>query len=148
MKFLVFIFILASTPSWAFEPAEVLQDERLEQRARDISKELRCLVCQNQSIDDSDADLAKDLRIIVREKLSQGYTERQIFDFLVERYGTFILLKPRFGFNTFILWATPIFLLLAGITALALSFRQANETSSEEALTKEQQARIDEITKM
>lgn len=113
------ILFLAATlfgaiPASAVEPGEVLSDPVLEQRARDISLDLRCLVCQNQSIDDSNAPLAKDLRILVRERLTAGDNDGQVIDYIVARYGEFVLLRPRFGGHTLILWlGTPLLLIIA-----------------------------------
>jgi len=101
--------------SFSLTPDEILEDKKLEMRARVISKNTRCLVCQNQSIDESNAPLAKDLRIIIREKIKEGKTDSEIYKFLTERYGDFILLKPPFKLNTFILWVLPIIFLLIGI---------------------------------
>ncbi len=108
----------------AVEPDEVLPDPTLEARARTISEGLRCLVCQNQSIDDSEAPLAKDLRILVRERLKAGDSDQQVIDFIVSRYGEFVLLKPRFEAHTLLLWfATPAVFLLA-ILLIALAYRR------------------------
>ena len=96
----------------AVQPDEVLSDANLEARARALSRELRCMVCQNQSIDDSDAPLAKDLRVLVRERLTKGDSDEQVMDFLVSRYGEFVLLKPTFEWHTAILWLTPLIVLL------------------------------------
>jgi cytochrome c-type biogenesis protein CcmH len=105
---------LASVPARAVQPDEILQDPRLEERARHISADLRCLVCQNQSIDDSDAPLAKDLRVLVRERLVAGDTDAAVRDFVVERYGEFVLLKPVFRLHTALLWLAPVLVLAAG----------------------------------
>src|ERR1041384_1887939 len=94
-------------PALAVQPDEILKDAALEPRARTLSQELRCMVCQNQSIDDSDAPLAKDLRVLVRERLTAGDSDRQVIDFLVTRYGEFVLLKPRFSMHTLLLWLAP-----------------------------------------
>ena len=110
----------------AVEPDEILQNTVLEQRARSISSGLRCLVCQNQSIDDSDAPLAKDLRVLVRERLSAGDTDQQVTDYIVERYGQFVLLKPPFNTHTLLLWVTPFFLLLIGLSILLRVSRSRN----------------------
>lgn len=112
---------LAALPAHAVQPDEVLKDPALEARARAISEGLRCLVCQNQSIDDSDAPLAKDLRLLVRERLKAGDSDTEIIDFVVARYGEFVLLKPRFEAHTLLLWfATPaVFLLALLLIALA-----------------------------
>lgn len=111
-------------PAWAVEPDEILPDPALEARARAISEGLRCLVCQNQSIDDSGAPLAKDLRILVRERLKAGDSDQQVIDFIVSRYGEFVLLKPRFEPHTLLLWfATPAVFLLA-ILLIGLAYRR------------------------
>jgi cytochrome c-type biogenesis protein CcmH len=112
--------LLFSGSAFAVQPGEVLKDPALERRAREISAGLRCLVCQNQSIDDSDAQLAKDLRLLVRERLVAGDTDDQVESFLVQRYGEFVLLKPTFGAHTMLLWLTPaLVLVLGGIGAYA-----------------------------
>ncbi len=103
-------------PAVAVQPDEVLKDPVLEARARALSAELRCLVCQNQSIDDSDAPLARDLRLLLRDRLTKGDSDRQVMDFIVARYGEFVLLRPRFAPHTFILWlSAPVILLFASI---------------------------------
>lgn len=108
----------------AVQPDEVLEDPALEARARDLSAGLRCLVCQNQSIDDSDAPLAKDLRVLVRERLKAGDSDEEIIDFVVVRYGEFVLLKPRLTEHTWLLWlATPL-ILLAAVIAIGLACRR------------------------
>jgi len=108
----------------AVQPDEVLKDPVLEVRARDLSRELRCMVCQNQSIDDSEAPLARDLRILVRERLTAGDSDTQVLDFLVARYGEFVLLKPRFEWHTAVLWLTPIVVLIAGGLAMYAALRR------------------------
>jgi cytochrome c-type biogenesis protein CcmH len=113
----IILFAIAlGTPSYALavEPDEVLADPALESRARMLSQELRCMVCQNQSIDDSNAPLARDLRLLVRERLKAGYSNAQVLDFLTARYGQFVLLKPRFGWDTALLWLAPAGVLLIG----------------------------------
>jgi cytochrome c-type biogenesis protein CcmH len=115
--------LLAALPAHAVEPDEVLQDPALEARAREISEGLRCLVCQNQSIDDSGAPLAKDLRLLVRERLKAGDSNQQIVDFIVARYGEFVLLKPRFETLTLVLWLATPAVFLAAILIIALAFR-------------------------
>ncbi len=122
----VILLLGMNAPSLAVNPNEVLADPALESRARTISSELRCLVCQNQSIDNSDADLAKDLRLLVREHLKAGESDTQIYDFLVARYGEFVLLKPRFQERTFVLWLTPAFLLVSGVVVLFFKYRKTN----------------------
>jgi cytochrome c-type biogenesis protein CcmH len=116
--------VLAALPAHAVQPDEVLPDPALEARARAISEGLRCLVCQNQSIDDSDAPLAKDLRLLVRERLKAGDSDQEIVDFIVARYGEFVLLKPRFEAHTLLLWfATPA-VFLAALLLIALAYRR------------------------
>jgi cytochrome c-type biogenesis protein CcmH len=110
--------MMAVTPALAVQPDEVLSDPALEQRARVLSRELRCMVCQNQSIDDSDAPLARDLRLLVRERLKAGDSNGDVIDFLVARYGEFVLLKPRVSWRNALLWATPVLILLAGLGAV------------------------------
>jgi cytochrome c-type biogenesis protein CcmH len=110
--------------AFAVQPDEMLKDPVLEARARHLSQELRCLVCQNQSIDDSDAPLAHDLRVLVRERLSEGDSDRQVLKFLVARYGEFILLKPRLEWDTLLLWGLPPAALIAGLTALLAMARR------------------------
>ena len=123
--FLIFILnFLSPNISLSTEPNEFLSDANLEIRARDLSKNIRCLVCQNQSIDDSNSELAKDLRMIIRNKLSQGETNNQILDFLVSKYGEFILMKPKLTFNTIILWASPIWAGVIGLLFLFYIFRK------------------------
>jgi cytochrome c-type biogenesis protein CcmH len=124
----------------AVAPDETLADADLEMRARALSKELRCMVCQNQSIDDSDAPLARDLRVLLRERLQAGDTDQQVLDFLTARYGEFVLLRPRFSGRTAVLWLTPLGILLIGALGLALVPRGRPE--SEPELTHEEQARV------
>ena len=142
----VLILIGLSLPAFAVQPNEVLADKELEARARTISAELRCLVCQNQSIDDSDADLAKDLRVIVRERLTQGDDNSEVLDYVVARYGEFVLLKPRFSLQTALLWGAPVLLLLGGATILMVNRRQPPAEASAE-LSSEERRRLDAILK-
>lgn len=121
---LLFLVLLAATPAWAVQPDEVMSDSVLEARARVLSKELRCMVCQNQSIDDSDAPLARDLRLLVRERLKDGDSDRQVIDFLVARYGEFVLLKPRLSLHTALLWLGPPATLIGGVLALVFIGRR------------------------
>ncbi len=122
--------LLLAGPAFAVQPSEVLADPKLEARARSLSAELRCMVCQNQSIDDSDAALAKDLRLLVRERLQAGDSDREVLDYLVARYGQFVLLRPRLETQTLLLWGTPVLILLAGGAYLALSRRRAASPSA------------------
>jgi len=116
----IVLALLSSASAWAVQPDEVLSDSGLEARARSLSKELRCMVCQNQSIDDSAAPLARDLRVLVRERLTGGDSDQQVLDFLVARYGEFVLLKPRLSWRTAALWGLPPGLLLTGIALLVI----------------------------
>jgi cytochrome c-type biogenesis protein CcmH len=148
---LVVMLALAPLPAaMAVQPDEVLSDAALEARARSLSKELRCMVCQNQSIDDSDAPLARDLRILVRERLQAGDSDPQVIDFLVARYGEFVLLRPRFSAHTALLWLGPAAILLIGAFGLFLVLRRrradADAAAAEQAkLTEAEEARLSEI---
>jgi cytochrome c-type biogenesis protein CcmH len=139
-----FLFTLAmSAASLAVQPDEVLKDPMLESRARDLSRELRCMVCQNQSIDDSEAPLARDLRLLVRERLTEGDSDRQVIDFLVARYGEFVLLKPRLEWQTLLLWGLPPAVLMVGIVALFVQIRRRNRAVAElPPLTEEERQKL------
>lgn len=115
---------LLSQVALGVQPDEIMSDPTLEARARAISTDLRCLVCQNQSIDDSAAPLARDLRLLVREQLATGHTDQEVVDYLVKRYGEFVLLKPRFEWHTAILWLTPLGVLLLGAIGLIVQSRR------------------------
>jgi cytochrome c-type biogenesis protein CcmH len=135
--------LLLPHASLAVTPDEILKDPVLEQRARVLSQELRCMVCQNQSIDDSDAPLAKDLRMLVRERLVKGDSDRQVLDFLVSRYGSFVLLKPPLEISTLLLWGLPPLVLLGGIvTLLAMARRRKAVVLEPAALSSEEQRRM------
>ena len=121
---LVVLALWASQPAVAVQPDEILKDAAVEARARALSRELRCMVCQNQSIDDSDAPLARDLRVLVRERLTSGDSDSQVIDFLVTRYGEFVLLKPRFAWHNLVLWLTPAAALVAGAIAMFVAIRR------------------------
>jgi cytochrome c-type biogenesis protein CcmH len=153
LKLIVVVLTLA-TPVRAFavQPDEVLADPALEARARVLSKELRCMVCQNQSIDDSDAPLARDLRILVRERLQAGDSDQRVIDFLVTRYGEFVLLKPRFSLHTALLWLGPAAILLIGAFGLFMVARRYHARArsglvipTEAKLTPAEEARLSEI---
>jgi len=131
------------TPVAALSPDEVLADPVLEQRARSISGGLRCLVCQNQSIDDSDADLAKDLRVLVRERLVAGDSDEAVRQFLVDRYGEYVLLNPRLNNHTILLWIAAPTLLLAGLGTLFVVGRKRRLATAE--LSADEQAALDEL---
>ena len=137
--------IFEPLPAMAVNPDEVLADPVLEQRARNLSAQLRCMVCQNQSIDDSNAELARDLRVLVRERLSNGDSDEQVIDYVVSRYGEFVLLNPRMSAKTIILWATPVLLLLGGAVAMIVYVRSRPRQRAAAALTPEEQARLDEL---
>jgi cytochrome c-type biogenesis protein CcmH len=142
---LLALALLTAAPAWAVQPDEVLSDPALEARARALSKELRCMVCQNQSIDDSAAPLARDLRLLVRERLTAGDTDQQVLDFLVARYGEFVLLRPRFNWHTALLWLIPPGALLGGaVVLLWIGRRRARppKASEGEGLTPGEQARL------
>ncbi len=124
---LLAIALTGASPSFAVQPDEILPDSALEARARTLSRELRCMVCQNQSIDDSDAPLARDLRLLVRERLRAGDSDGQVLDFLTVRYGQFVLLKPRFGWDTALLWGAPAGVLLVGGFAIVMALRRRKD---------------------
>ncbi|SEH58743.1 cytochrome c-type biogenesis protein CcmH [Rhizobium tibeticum] len=140
---LVLAMFLSSAP--AVNPDEVLADPKLEARARTISAELRCMVCQNQSIDDSNAELAKDLRLLVRERLTDGDTDEQVMNYIVSRYGEFVLLKPRFETKTILLWGAPLLLVVAGGLSLIVFARKRAGRPTGSKLTAEEQARLNEL---
>ena len=134
MKKIFFIFIVIiislqffSTFNHAVEPNEILENKKLELRARNISKNIRCMVCQNQSIDESDAPLAKDLRILIRNKIKDGYTNKEIYKFLTDRYGDFILLKPPFKLITSFLWFLPFIFLVVGFYVIFIHNKKSKK---------------------
>jgi cytochrome c-type biogenesis protein CcmH len=138
------VLALLGGPTLAVQPDEVLKDPALEGRARALSQELRCMVCQNQSIDDSDAPLAKDLRVLVRERLSAGDSDSQVIDFLVARYGEFVLLKPRLSAHTLLLWLAPFAVLLIAAFGFVAA-RRRNASAAPERLTADEEARINAL---
>lgn len=143
---LVLLATPGSSPCWAVLPSEQLADPRLEERARVISTQLRCVVCQNQTIDDSDADLAHDLRVLLRQRLKAGDTDQQAIDFIANRYGDYVLLKPPFGAQTLLLWLGPLLLLLAGAVGVGFYLRRrGNDTQA--AFSPEEQARLNRLLK-
>jgi cytochrome c-type biogenesis protein CcmH len=139
--------LLAPSASWAVQPDEMLPDPVLEARARALSKELRCMVCQNESIDDSDAPLAHDLRVLVRERLKAGDTDQQVQDFLVARYGEFVLLRPPLSWHTVALWGLPPAALLIGGFIIVLDLRRRRRIlpAAEERLSTSEEARVAEL---
>jgi len=147
LKYLVLLIVLAS-PAFAVLPSEMLSDPALEARARDISKGLRCLVCQNENIDDSNAELAHDLRVLVRDRLLAGDTDKQVVAYVVDRYGEFVLLKPTFnGSNAFLWFAGPLLLLTGGAGAVVFIRRRAKAEPADENLTPEEQERMASLLK-
>lgn len=147
MRWLVLVLSLLATPVWAVQPDEVLPDPALEARAREISRDLRCLVCRNESIDESNADLARDLRLLVRERLVEGDSNAEVVDFVVARYGEYVLLRPMAtGSNLLLYVAGPVMLVLGlGAAVLYLRRRRAADGPPPEALTEAEKARLDEI---
>lgn len=143
------LLMLAPTMALAVNPDEVLADPALESRARDISAGLRCLVCQNQSIDDSDADLARDLRLLVRERLTAGDSDEAVRQYIVDRYGEFVLLQPVMAWHTLILWIAAPLALLAGVIAIAIAARRRRATPQPVAapLSPAEQAALDRLEK-
>jgi cytochrome c-type biogenesis protein CcmH len=145
--FLAFALILP-TAAQAVEPDEVLDDPKLEQRAREISKGLRCVVCQNESIDESNADLAKDLRILVRDRLEAGDSNDEVVEYVVARYGEFVLLEPRFAPHTYLLWLAPALLLLFGLMLAYKLFRgraEQVEASAPKPLSEAERQRLNNL---
>ncbi|MGB2201092.1 MAG: cytochrome c-type biogenesis protein [Pseudooceanicola atlanticus] len=146
MKRLLTILLLVLMPmtALAVQPDEVLDDPALETRARELSKGLRCLVCRNENIDDSNADLARDLRLLVRERLVAGDTDEEVIDFVTERYGEYVLLQPRTGGTNMILWlAGPAMLLLA--FGIGFAYVRKRGQGQEEVLSTDEEARLKEI---
>jgi len=145
---LILLMALIPLPALSVEPDEMLADPALEARARDISKELRCLVCQNESIDESDAQLARDLRLLVRDRLETGSSDKEVIDYIVSRYGDFVLLKPPFKATTYVLWVGPAVIAGIGLLALFVYFRRrtaAAGSAGPPPLTEEEQHRIDSL---
>ncbi|MGN6571472.1 MAG: cytochrome c-type biogenesis protein [Pseudolabrys sp.] len=140
---LILLATLAPGAALAVRPDEMLKDPALEARARHLSEELRCMVCQNQSIDDSEAPLAHDLRVLVRQRLEAGDSDRQVLDYLVSRYGDFVLLKPPFKLETLLLWGLPPLALAAGLAGIiVLARRRKVLPESPEPLSSEEQAKV------
>ena len=137
------VALLFAAPAGAVQPNEVLQDETLEARARDLSAQLRCMVCQNQSIDESDAELARDLRVLVRDRLKAGDSDAEVIDYIVSRYGEFVLLKPRFSVRNALLWGTPLILLIGGSVFAWISVRSRRRIETK--LSDEEEAALSRI---
>jgi cytochrome c-type biogenesis protein CcmH len=137
------VALVAPTAALTVEPDEILKNPQLEARARHLSEELRCMVCQNQSIDDSAAPLARDLRLLVRERLTAGDSDQQVLNYLVARYGEFVLLKPRFELQNLLLWGLPPFALVAGMIALFVTARRRRTVNLQgPALSAAEQQRV------
>jgi cytochrome c-type biogenesis protein CcmH len=145
----LWLAVAISSPAFAVQPDEIMSDPAKESRARDLSRELRCMVCQNQSIDDSEAPLARDLRLLVRERIAAGDSDAQVMDFLVARYGEFVLLKPRLKSHTLLLWLLPPFALAGGGLALWAHSRRRTKTTREDdapfKLTADEEARVEAL---
>lgn len=141
------ILATMALPASGVQPDEVLEDPALEARARDISAELRCMVCQNQSIDDSDADLAKDLRVLVRDRLKEGDSDEEVLDYVVSRYGEFVLLRPAFTAQNFLLWAMPLIVLVIGAAGFFAYVRRgpASAGAASAELSAEERQRLTKI---
>ncbi len=139
-----FAAAMAAGPALAVRPDEMLADPGLEARARDVGRELRCLVCRNQSIDDSDADLAHDLRVLVRERIKGGDSDDQVVAYVRSRYGDFVLLRPPFEIGTLLLWGGPLLILLLGGGALARFYRSKGETAAP-PLSAEERQRLESV---
>ncbi len=148
MRFLYLILALSfAAPVHAVQPEEILDDPALEARARDLSKELRCLVCRNESIDDSSAGLAKDLRLLVRERLVAGDSDEETMEYIVDRYGEFVLLRPAMNAGNLVLWLSgPILLIIGGATAFAFMRRRPAVASAAGGLSEEEAQRLKELT--
>ena len=144
---LALVLMLSGSGALAVQPDEMLPNSTLEQRARAISAELRCLVCQNQSIDDSDAPLARDLRILVRERLTAGDSDASVREFVVARYGEFVLLRPPLSLRTLLLWSTPFLLLLAALVMLWRRSHRLTAPANVPPLTDAERARLAELTR-
>jgi cytochrome c-type biogenesis protein CcmH len=145
MRWFLLCFLLLVTPAYAVQPDEILGDAKLESRARNLSTGFRCLVCQNQSIDESDASLARDLRILIRERLTKGDSDAEIKDFIVARYGDFVLLRPRLTARTTILWAAPFLIILVGL-GFFLRRRKLLEAAAEAPLTEDEKATLRDLS--
>jgi len=148
MKKLFLALALIASPAFAVTPDEVLDDPELEARAREISAQLRCVVCQGENIDESNADIARDLRLLVRERLVDGDSNVQVIDFVVERYGEYVLMKPTTdGANILLWWAGPALFVIALLGAAAYLRRRSVSAEPAAGLSSEEQARLDELMK-
>ena len=150
LSFIAAIAIVGASAAYAVQPDEIMSDPAMESRARDLSRELRCMVCQNQSIDDSEAPLARDLRLLVRERIAAGDSDVQVMDFLVARYGEFVLLKPRFKSHTLLLWLLPPLALAGGGLVLWAHGRRRGRLAGQEnastlTLSADEEARLQKL---
>ena len=143
MMILACVLLLTPLAARAVQPDEIMTDPKLEARARALSAELRCMVCQNELIDESNADLARDLRLLVRERLQAGDSDEQIRAFLVRRYGDFILLKPPFKLETWLLWGAPFLVLLMGGCVILFARRRQQSSAPANSLTEAERAKLD-----
>jgi cytochrome c-type biogenesis protein CcmH len=143
----ILLFLMSAAPAFAVNPDEVLKDPALEARARELSAQLRCMVCQNQSIDDSNADLAKDLRLLVRERLTAGDSDDEVIEYLVSRYGEFVLLKPRLSEHTILLWGMPAALAAIGAGVVLMQLRRKRISSPTQDLSDDEQRKLDALLK-
>lgn len=143
------VCLIAASPTLAVNPSEMLADPAMEERAREVSKHLRCVVCQNQSIDDSDAELARDMRVLVRERIASGDSNKQVLDYMVSRYGDFVLLKPPFKAETYALWFGPPIIFILGIIAVVAFARQRRlpqgPVASGETLSDAERQKLDRL---
>ncbi len=148
LRFIVYVFTIFLIPVFALsvEPNEILIDSNLENRARIISKSLRCLVCRNENIDESNAELARDLRILVRERLLVGETDKEIINYVVGRYGEYVLLKPKFNLTNILLWLCGPLMLIFGFFFVFLSFGK-NKSNEDIVLSTEEENKISELLK-
>ncbi|WP_420410440.1 cytochrome c-type biogenesis protein [Hoeflea sp.] len=145
---MMLVALALASPAAAVNPDEVLDDPRLEQRARDLSLNLRCLVCQNQSIDDSNAELARDLRLLVRERLEAGDSDEEVIDYIVSRYGEFVLLTPRLSVQTVLLWGAPVLILLVGAGVMIANARGRGKATVSPGATGLSEAEQAELAKV
>jgi len=143
--FVLLLVLLIAAPAWAVEPDEMLSDPAQEARAREVGQELRCLVCQNQSIDDSNAPLARDLRILVRERIKAGDNNAQVMDFVVARYGDYVRLRPPIRPETYLLWFSPALVLVIALGGMFLILRRRKAAPRAAPLDEDERARLDKI---
>jgi cytochrome c-type biogenesis protein CcmH len=147
MKRLILLIVLLAAPAFAVNPDEVLDNPALEARARDLSADLRCVVCRGETIDESNAEIARDMRILVRERLVAGDSNAQVLDYMVERYGEYVLMKPNAGGGNVLLWAAgPALFVLAALIAVVF-LRGRARRQGEEALSAEEEARLEALLK-